>query len=144
MHALRVQGAKSLATRSELPFWFHKQGSGNNKPSFNSCPIDVKIEKGGIFQSVPQSSFKAAEYVVEPDTYESYIESLHESEREIMRNVTYFVPMASWTLVQILKADIECLSEPPSGVPAASDGSVKKISGSYGWMICQKDKIVTC
>ena len=107
-------------TRSELPFRFHKQGSGNDEPPFDSCPIDVKIEKGGIFRAVPQSSFKDAEHVVQPDTYKSYIESLHESEREIMRNVTFLVPMASWTLVQILKAEIEFLSDTWSGAPAVA------------------------
>jgi len=118
-------------TRSELPFWFHKEGSGNDEPPFDSCPVDIKIEKGGIFRAVPQTSFKDAEHVVQSDTYGSYIESLHESEREIMQNVTFLVPMASWTLVQILKADIDCLSKQPSGAPAASDGSVKKISDTY-------------
>ena len=98
-------------TRSELPFRFHKQSSGTDEPPFNSCPIDVEIEKGGIFRAVPQSSFRdAAEYVVEPDTYKSYIETLHESEIEIRRNMSFLVPMASWTLVQILKAYIESKS----------------------------------
>ena len=60
-------------TRCKLPFRFHKQGSGTDEPPFDSCPIDVRIEKGGIFCAVPQSSFKNAEYVVEPDTYETYI-----------------------------------------------------------------------
>ena len=134
-------------TRCELPFRFHKQANGNDEPPFASCPIDVKIENGGIFRAVPQSSYKEpAEYVVESDTYEPYIETLHESEREIMRNVKFLVPMASWTLVQILKADIESDTEPSSGAPAASDGSVKKLSGTYEWTICQKDKtrLVTC
>jgi len=83
-------------TRCELPFRFHKQANGNDEPPFDSCPIDVKIENGGIFRAVPQSSYKdAAECVVEPDIYKTYIETLHESEREIMRNVTFLVPMAS-------------------------------------------------
>ena len=101
---------------------------------FSCCSKEIK--KGGIFLAVPQLSFRdEAEYVVEPDTYENYIEALHESEREIMRNVTFLVRMTSWTLVQILKADIESLSK-----PVTSDGSVKKLSGTYGWTICQKYK----
>ena len=134
-----MKGIGSTKTTPDANYHF----GSTSKP----CPIDVKIEKGEIFRAVLQSSFKdVAEYVVEPHTYETYIETLHESEREIMRNVTFLVPMASWTLVQILKADIESESEPSSGAPAASDGSVKKLSGTYGWMICQKDKtrLLTC
>ena len=45
-------------------------------PSFDACPVDVKLEVSNSFRAVPQSTFKDSDTMIQVDTFENYIESL--------------------------------------------------------------------
>jgi len=71
---------------------------------------------------------------------------LHDSERDMRRNVEMIVDMEPSTLVEILMMEMHLECNTPTGTPAASDGSVIRLSGTYGWIITLEDKtrLVSC
>jgi len=75
--------------------------------------------------------------MIQADTFKNYIESLHDSERDMLRNVEMIVKMEPSTLVDILMMEmhLEC----NTGSPAAGNGSVIHLSGTFGWPISLKD-----
>ena len=73
--------------------------------------------------------------MIQADTFENYIESLPDSERDMLRNVKMIVKFETATLVDILKIETTIGCNTPTCTPAASDGSVIRSSGTYGWTI---------
>ena len=71
---------------------------------------------------------------------------LPDSERDMLRNVEMIVKFEPASLVALLKMETTIDSNTPIGIPAASDGSVIRSSGTYGWTISLKNKtrIVSC
>ena len=84
--------------------------------------------------------------MIQADTFENCIESLNDSECDMLRNIEMIVKMEPSTLVDILMMDMHLVCNTPTATPAASDGSVIRLSGTYGWAISLKDdtRIVSC
>lgn len=131
--------------RINLPYRFTTDGLIDEPPPFDACPIDFRMEPSNTFRAVPQSNFKDLDTMNQPGTYESYIESLPDCEREMLRNVTTVVEQTTVAELLDLEMHVEC-NTTPIGTPAASDGSVIGLSGTYGWIISLKDKtrIASC
>lgn len=81
----------------------------------------------------------------QPDTYKNYIESLHDSERDMLRNMEIIAEPTTLVDILMMEMHVEC-NNTPIGTPATSDGSVISLSGTYGWTISLKDKtrIASC
>ena len=64
----------------------------------------------------------------------------------MLRSVETIVDMEPSTLVDILMMEMHLECNTPTGTPAAIDGSVIRLSGTYGWIISLKDKtrLVSC
>jgi len=125
--------------RIHLPYRFTRDGLQDETPSFDACPVDVKFESSNSFLAVPQSKFKDIDTMIQTDTFENYTESLHDSERDILRNVEMIMKMEPAALVDILMMEMHSEYNTPTGTSAASDGSVIRSSGTYGWTISLKD-----
>ena len=130
-----------------MPYRFTRERLRDEPPPFDARPTELKLETTNSFGAVPQSKFKDMDTMIQPDTFVNYIESSHDSERDMLRNVEMIVDMGPSTLVDILimEMHLEC-NNLPTGTPAASDDSVIRLSCIYGWIISLKDKtrIVSC
>ena len=115
-------------------------------PSFDACPEDLKLEASNSFRAVPQSKFKDIDTMIQADTFKNYIESLADSESDMLRNVEMIVKFEPATLVDILMMEMNIECNTHKVTPAASDSSMIGSSGTYGWTISLKDdtRIVSC
>ena len=77
--------------RIHLPYRFTRDGLQDETPSFDASQIDVNLESSNSFRAVPQSKFKDIDTMTQANTFENYIESLHDSERDMLRNVEMIV-----------------------------------------------------
>ena len=85
--------------------------------------------------AVPHSKFTDLNTPIQPDTSLNYIELLHASERDMLRNVEMIVDMEPSTLVDILMMEMHLECNAHTGTPVASDGLVIRQSGTYEWTI---------